>query len=45
MATATTPLSGLQTFLLVGQSGTGKTTFISSALNYLYGVEKAYDFR
>jgi len=31
--------------LLIGESGVGKTSFINSALNYLYGVEREYDFR
>jgi hypothetical protein len=31
--------------MLIGESGVGKTSFIYSALNYLYGVEREYDFR
>lgn len=31
--------------MLVGESRVGKTSFVNSALNYLYGVEREYDFR
>ncbi|KAI6176660.1 hypothetical protein M3Y97_00822700 [Aphelenchoides bicaudatus] len=31
--------------LLVGESKVGKTSFVYSALNYLYGVEREFDFR
>lgn len=31
--------------MLLGESGVGKTTFVYSAANYLYGVEREYDFR